>query len=92
MTVTPWRPPTFTGQPRTVRLSAMRADTLECLCRGMTNRGIGDALLITEDTVKSHIRHVLRTLGAHDRLHAAVLVLTGQVRVEVGDAHERRAA
>lgn len=92
MTVTPWKPPTFRGVARTVRLSPMRADTLECLCRGMANKDIADALLICENTVKTHVKDLIKALGARDRLHAAVLALTGQVRIEVGAAHERRAA
>jgi DNA-binding NarL/FixJ family response regulator len=34
---------------------------------------IGEDLYITEDTVKHHIKRILRNLGAHDRAHAVHL-------------------
>ena len=44
---------------------------------GKGNREIADELVIAESTVKSHVDHVLRKLGARNRFHAVVLTYTG---------------
>lgn len=58
------------------RMTAMQDLVLRALCRGMSNREIGNQLYISEDTVKSHIKAVLRALGVNDRTAAVVAVLT----------------
>ncbi|PZA21331.1 response regulator transcription factor, partial [Modestobacter versicolor] len=39
---------------------------------------IGKNLFISEDTVKSHVKAILRKLGARDRAHAVSLVLSAR--------------
>jgi DNA-binding NarL/FixJ family response regulator len=43
-----------------------------------SNRQIGRNLFISEDTVKSHVKAILRKLGARDRAHAVSLVLSSR--------------
>jgi LuxR family transcriptional regulator, maltose regulon positive regulatory protein len=40
------------------------------LTAGRPNQGIADELVITLDTVKKHVSHVLRKLGAANRTEA----------------------
>jgi DNA-binding NarL/FixJ family response regulator len=57
-------------------LSARELDVLRRLCdEGGSNRQIGDALGLSEDTVKTHMKGVLAKLGAADRTQAVVIAL-----------------
>jgi DNA-binding NarL/FixJ family response regulator len=40
------------------------------MSRGMTNAQIGSHLHLSEDTIKTHAKHVYRKLDARDRAHA----------------------
>lgn len=62
-----------TKGPFGLTLQEMRV--VELLPRGLTNRMIGEELGITEDTVKTHLRHALRKLKARDRVEAAAIAL-----------------
>jgi DNA-binding NarL/FixJ family response regulator len=46
---------------------------LRGMAEGTSNRAIGEALFIAEDTVKTHARRLFRKLGARDRAHAVAL-------------------
>jgi DNA-binding NarL/FixJ family response regulator len=51
-------------------------DVLTELCRdGADNRLIGRRLYVSEDTVKSHVKHILRKAGMATRTQLAVAVL-----------------
>ncbi|WP_104525331.1 response regulator transcription factor [Blastococcus atacamensis] len=56
-------------------LTRRESDVLDELVKGQANRQIGANLFISEDTVKSHVKAILRKLGARDRSHAVSLVL-----------------
>ncbi|KGH44889.1 LuxR family transcriptional regulator, partial [Modestobacter caceresii] len=58
-----------------VPLTRRESDVLDELLQGQSNRAIGKNLFISEDTVKSHVKAILRKLGARDRAHAVSLVL-----------------
>ncbi|NUS59169.1 MAG: helix-turn-helix transcriptional regulator [Streptomycetaceae bacterium] len=77
--ITPWTPPPHDGESTDVYLTPRESDVLTCLCHGLSNRQIGAALGLSEDTVKSHMRRLLSRLGARDRAHTIGLVLTGAV-------------
>ena len=59
-------------------LTPRESDVLDELVQGQTNRVIGKNLFISEDTVKSHVKAILRKLGARDRAHAVSLVLSAR--------------
>jgi DNA-binding NarL/FixJ family response regulator len=61
-----------------VPLTRRETDVLEELVQGQSNRAIGKNLFISEDTVKSHVKAILRKLGARDRAHAVSLVLSSR--------------
>lgn len=56
-------------------LSPRELEVLVELADGNRNREIGDRLLISEDTVKAHIRSILDKLGAKDRTQAVAIGL-----------------
>lgn len=56
-------------------LSPRELDVLRLAADGNTNRVIGEALGISEPTVKTHMSTILVKLGAGDRTHAVTLAL-----------------
>lgn len=56
-------------------LTERELDVLQCVARGQSNREIAHILHISEETVKVHIRHLLRKLKVHSRVAATVLWL-----------------
>ena len=58
-----------------VPLSARERQVVELMARGATNEQIGDQLMITVSTVKSHVAHVLRKLQSSNRVEAVVRYL-----------------
>lgn len=53
-------------------LTQRECDVLRLVVAGRTNRQIGEELYITEETVKSHVAHILRKLDVTSRTQAAV--------------------
>lgn len=53
-------------------LSPRELEVLSLLARGDNNAAIASALVISLDTVKSHVKHLLLKLNAKGRTHAAV--------------------
>jgi DNA-binding CsgD family transcriptional regulator len=51
-------------------LTPRERDVLRALAEGKTNAQIATKLFVTEGTVKSHVKHVLRKLGATNRTEA----------------------
>jgi len=56
-------------------LTARELDVLRHVALGKSNKEIAAALDISEETVKTHVRHVLAKLGAENRAQAAVRAL-----------------
>jgi signal transduction histidine kinase/DNA-binding CsgD family transcriptional regulator len=54
-------------------LTSRERDILRLIVEGMTNRTIAQQLSISNDTVKSHIRHIIQKMHVRDRTQAAVL-------------------
>ncbi|MGH3757817.1 response regulator transcription factor [Actinophytocola sp.] len=52
------------GQPR---LTPRELEIVRLLARGLTNREIGKAALISDSTVKFHVRGIMRKLAVHHR-------------------------
>lgn len=53
-------------------LTQRECDVLRLIVAGRTNREIGRQLFISEETVKSHVVHILRKLGVTSRTQAAL--------------------
>ena len=56
-------------------LTRRERDVLEQAALGMSNRQIGEALSIAEQTVKNHLSSAMRKLSLHDRTHAVVIAI-----------------
>jgi PAS domain S-box-containing protein len=56
-----------------LHLTPRQAEMLRLLERGRTTTQIADELHLSRDTVRNHIRHLLRAVGAHSRLEAVAL-------------------
>jgi DNA-binding NarL/FixJ family response regulator len=56
-------------------LTPREVQILTMISAGNRNRDVGDALAITEDTVKVHVKHILDKLGATDRTEAVVIAI-----------------
>ena len=64
-------PGSATPRPLTPR----EQQVLEHAALGQSNRQIGDALHIAEQTVKNHLNNAMRKLSLHDRTHAVVFAI-----------------
>jgi DNA-binding NarL/FixJ family response regulator len=53
-------------------LTEREREILRYLARGASNREIGEALYITEGTVKNHVSNILNKLALRDRTQAAL--------------------
>lgn len=56
-------------------LTPREIDVLRLVAAGNANKEIGAQLLLTEVTVKSHLKNILSKLGANDRTHAVTIAL-----------------
>jgi DNA-binding NarL/FixJ family response regulator len=66
------------GQDRLAALTPRERDVLALLAEGLTDRGIGARLWLSQSTVETHVRHILQKLDlptgtAHNRRVHAVL-------------------
>jgi LuxR family transcriptional regulator, regulator of acetate metabolism len=59
-------------------LTPREREVLVLMGGGATNAAIASRLVISENTVKSHVKHILRTLGAGNRAEAVALFLLAQ--------------
>lgn len=67
-------------------LSDRELEVLTLMARGHTNKDIARELWLGESTVKTHVSHVLRKLGASDRTSAVLTALRARlVRLDEGD-------
>lgn len=54
-------------------LSLREVEVLIGMSEGQSNAAIGNGLHLSEDTIKTHARHLFKKLGARDRAHAVAL-------------------
>jgi DNA-binding NarL/FixJ family response regulator len=57
------------------RASKREAQVLGLLAGGRTTEQVAEALVISPETVQTHVRNATRKLGARGRLHAVILAL-----------------
>jgi two-component system, NarL family, response regulator DegU len=64
-------------------------EVLIYVANGNTNKQIGAALQISEQTIKNHVSAILRKLNANDRAHAVVMaVRNGWISVDATEANQ----
>ncbi len=56
-------------------LTRRECEVLQLLADGKSNRGIGEALYISEKTVKNHVSNILQKLNVNDRTQAVVVAI-----------------
>jgi DNA-binding NarL/FixJ family response regulator len=56
-------------------LTTRELSVLRLVAQGNSNRAIGNALNVSEETVKTRIKNILAKLGAQDRTHAVVIAV-----------------
>jgi len=54
-------------------LTDRQVQVLREVARGATNAEIAAKLFLSEETVKTHVRHLLAALGARSRAHAVAI-------------------
>jgi DNA-binding NarL/FixJ family response regulator len=68
-------PAFITGKDSTDMLTARDREILQLLADGMSNADVASKLFISQETVKSHVRHILAKLEADTRTHAVAIAL-----------------
>jgi two-component system NarL family response regulator len=59
-------------------LSVREREVLELIGRGLRNREIAERLVVSEATVKTHVRHILEKLRLRNRAEAAAFAVRGR--------------
>jgi two-component system NarL family response regulator len=63
-------------------LTARESEILEMLAKGLTNKQIGTALSISENTVRNHVNSIMEKLEVSDRTEAvAVAIQQGIIQI-----------
>jgi DNA-binding NarL/FixJ family response regulator len=68
-------PAFLTGRDRDDMLTSREREILQLLADGMSNNDVAAKLFISQETVKSHVRHILAKLEADTRTHAVAIAL-----------------
>jgi DNA-binding NarL/FixJ family response regulator len=67
--------PAFFTKDREDMLTGREREILKLLADGMSNADVAGRLFISQETVKSHVRHILAKLEADTRTHAVAIAL-----------------
>ena len=67
--------PAFFTKDREDMLTSRVREILKLLADGMSNSDVAGKLYISQETVKSHVRHILTKLEADTRTHAVAIAL-----------------
>ncbi|MEO0406432.1 MAG: response regulator transcription factor [Cyanobacteria bacterium P01_A01_bin.135] len=59
-------------KPEDTPLTARELEVLKLIAKGTTNKGIAQALYVSEGTVKNHVSNILMRLELRDRTQAAI--------------------
>jgi DNA-binding NarL/FixJ family response regulator len=68
-------PAFLTGKDSSDMLTQREREILQLLADGMSNADVAGRLFISQETVKSHVRHILTKLEADTRTHAVAIAL-----------------
>jgi DNA-binding NarL/FixJ family response regulator len=68
-------PAFLTGKDSSDMLTTREREILQLLADGMSNAEVAKQLFISQETVKSHVRHILTKLEADTRTHAVAIAL-----------------
>ena len=69
-------------QPTAEGLTERELDVLQLIAKGQSNRAIGEELVISEKTVKTHVSNILSKLHLADRTQAAIYALKAGIEQE----------
>jgi DNA-binding NarL/FixJ family response regulator len=67
---------------RLARLTDRESQVLHLIAQGMSNAEIGEAIFLSEATVKTHVGRVLTKLGCRDRVQAAVFAFQASLATQ----------
>ena len=68
-------PAFLAGKDQADMLTTREREILQLLADGMSNADVAQRLFISQETVKSHVRHILTKLEADTRTHAVAIAL-----------------
>jgi len=68
-------PSFLSGKDQSEMLTAREREILQLLADGMSNADVATQLFISQETVKSHVRHILAKLEADTRTQAVAIAL-----------------
>jgi DNA-binding NarL/FixJ family response regulator len=71
--VIPLNPPAAPVREHGQEPTPREIEVLQLISDGLVNREIGTRLFLSEETVKSHVRHLLAKLQARSRAHAVAV-------------------
>lgn len=83
-------PPAVQRSPERAKVTERERDVLRLIVQGATNRDIAARLMITENTVKVHLRNILDKLHLRNRQQAAAFaVSSGLVELQSNNGPQR---
>jgi DNA-binding NarL/FixJ family response regulator len=69
----PTAPSNESAQRRVDTLTPRELEVLGRMAAGLSNSEIADELIVGDNTIKTHVSHILNKLGARDRIQAVIL-------------------
>jgi DNA-binding NarL/FixJ family response regulator len=60
-------------------LTRRERQVLQLIADGLANRSVAEALVVSEDTVKTHVHRILKKLGATSRANAVAIGIRANV-------------